>query len=125
MRVWTVHTKPAAKPVLLAESFSWGGFIFGPFWLLAHRCWIPGIVALALAIILAAAPMGEADAVLGFGVFWLIGLFGQDLRRWALERRGFDLVHVVAERDVDSALARLLDRRPDLIGDALIGEAVQ
>jgi hypothetical protein len=44
----------------------------------------------------------------------LQGLFGNDLWRWSLERRGYTLAHVVAAADSDSALLRLLQRRPDL-----------
>jgi hypothetical protein len=44
----------------------------------------------------------------------LQGLFGNDMRRWSLERRGFACAHVIAARDEDGALVRLLDRRPDL-----------
>jgi hypothetical protein len=55
---------------------------------------------------------------------WTLGLFGNDLRRWSLARADFLTVHVVAARDEDAALARLLDRRPDLIADALGVEAM-
>jgi hypothetical protein len=123
--VWTVHTKANTKPVLVSEGFTWRGFVFGPFWLLAAGAWIPGLIALALDLIIALARLGPAGAVLGFGVSWTIGLWGHDLIRWSLERRGFAMVHVVAERDEDAALSRLLDRRPDLIGDALLGEAIR
>jgi hypothetical protein len=39
--------------------------------------------------------------------------------RWSLARRGFLLAHVLAARTEDEALARLLDRRPDLLGDLM------
>ena len=118
MKIWTVHAKPATSPVLLPERFSWGGFLFGPFWLLAHRAWIAGLIALAADIAIAAARIGPAGTILGFGISWLIGLFGQDLRRWSLERRGFALAEVVTARDGDGAWLRLLDRRPDLAREA-------
>ncbi len=125
MRVWTVHTKAGKPPVLVPEGFTWGGLVFGPLWLLAERAWVAGLIALCLDIALSAARIGPYGAVLGAGLSWAIGLFGQDLRRWSLERAGYTLVNVVADRTEDAALSRLLERRPDLLGDALIGEVVQ
>ena len=43
-----------------------------------------------------------------------MGLTGNDLRRWALEHRGYLLVHVLAASDADEAFMRLLTYRPDL-----------
>ena len=48
MNTYTAHLAPGRAPVLLRDGFSWGAFFFGPFWLLAHRAWIPGAVALLL-----------------------------------------------------------------------------
>jgi hypothetical protein len=45
----------------------------------------------------------------------ILGLTGNDLRRWALEHRGYLLAHVLAARDRDEALTRLLVIRPDLV----------
>ncbi len=119
MRIYTAHTLPRRPPVLVREGFSWGALIFGPFWLLAHRAWIAGVLALCAGILIAALAKGDLATELLLALAWLLGLFGQDLRRWSLSRRGFTLVHVVAARDQDSALARLLERRPDLLADAL------
>ena len=44
----------------------------------------------------------------------LAGVMGRDLVRWSLERRGYAMVHVLAARDEDGALARLLTYRPDI-----------
>jgi hypothetical protein len=119
VRIYTAHTRPRRPPVLVREGFSFAGLILGPFWLLAHRAWIAGVLALCgLVAIPLLAPRWSAG-VLVVSLAWLIGLFGQDLRRWALARDGFTLVHIVAAPDEDSALARLLDRRPDLIEAAL------
>ncbi len=118
MRVFSAHTRAASAPVLVAERFSWGAAIFGPLWLFAHRAWIAGIVALLAALLASLAPP-DWRLALAVALGALLGLFGQDLRRWSLERRGFLLAHVVAARDQDEALARLLARRPDLIEPAL------
>ncbi len=119
MRIYTAHTSPRRPPVLVREGFAWGGLVFGPLWLLAHRAWIAGLGALCAGIVIAALARGDVAGVLLAGLAWLIGLFGQDLRRWSLSRHGYTLVHVVAAADIDTALARLLDRRPDLIADAV------
>ena len=55
----------------------------------------------------------------------LLGLSGHDLRRWSLDYRGYLLAQVVVARDELDALARLLDRRPDLKGSFLPPEAAR
>jgi len=114
MRSYTAHTKPDYPPVLLLEAWSWGAAIFGPFWLLAHRAWIPAMAfGAAVLLVMVLAPPGLGGLIgLGFGV--LAGLLGRDAVRWSLERRGYLLTHVLAARDEDSALARLLHVRADL-----------
>jgi hypothetical protein len=122
MRVYTAHTCAGRPPVLVKEGFSWGAFIFGPLWLLAYRAWVPGVLALCAWIVLGAVvPEPFAGSVL-FAMHWALGLFGRDLRRWALARAGYLLVHVVAAPDEDAALTSLLQRRPDLVTDTLGAE---
>ena len=73
MRVWTVHLPPAAteegaadrrrppEPVLVREAFSWGAFLFGPLWLLAHRLWLAALLwFVAAAALLMLVPAGRA-----------------------------------------------------------------
>jgi hypothetical protein len=117
MKSWTVHLRPGTQPVLLPEGFSWGAAIFGPFWLLAHRAWIPAILVLCAGIAVSVATPEPATTLVGLGLAWLTGLLGRDLCRWSLERRSFQLAHVVGGRNEDEALGRLLDRRPDLAAD--------
>ena len=122
MRVWTVHLPPKLDrdgrpsrrvPVLVSEGFSWGAFLFGPFWLLANRLWLPALlwfVAAAAALLLASVGGALALPALQF----LLGCHARDLRRRALARRGYAQAHVVAERDEERALARLVAARPEL-----------
>ena len=114
MRSYTAHLKPDCPPVVLLEGWSWGAAVFGPFWLLLHRTWIPAVLfgAAALLVIVLAPPGLGGLIGLGFGV--LAGLLGRDAVRWSLERRGYRLTHVMAARDADGALARLLHARADL-----------
>lgn len=115
MKSWTVHLKPDRPPVLLREGWSWGAFVFGPFWLLVRRAWLPAVLWLALSVLLAALAPGGARPVLVFALSVLAGLLGWDLVRWSLLRRGYGLAHVLAARDEEAALARLLAARPDLV----------
>ena len=75
MRVWTVHLPPPTdragrpsrrSPVLVQEGFSWGAFLFGPLWLLAHRLWLSALLwtvsLLAAALLLPAAAAGVLDS---------------------------------------------------------------
>lgn len=124
MRVWTVHLPPATEegagrrrprePVLVREAFSWGAFLFGPIWLAAHRLWLAASLwfAATLALLLLV-PAGAA--VLLPAAQFLLGCHARDLQRRGLARRGYAPAHVVvAERDEERALARLLAARPDL-----------
>ena len=119
MRIYTAHTKPYAAPVLVREGFSWGAFVFGPLWLLAHRAWIAGALAACAWVAVALLPGRTERWLLFAALAWAAGLFGRDAWRWSLARRGYVLPHVVAAAREDDAMARLLDRRPDLVRDAL------
>lgn len=115
MRVYTAHLAQARAPVLVREGFSFGALIFGPLWLFAHRAWIAGVLAVAVEMV-AAAVTARLPALwpLGFAIPFLLGLFGQDLRRFGLARRGYAEGAVIAARDEWEACARLLAARPDL-----------
>ena len=123
MRIYTVHLRGRRAPVLLAEGFSLGALLFGPLWLLAHRAWIAGVLALCGYAALATAPAPYA-AVLLAAAAWLLGLCGRDLCRWSLDREGYLEADLIAAAGPDQALARLLARRPDLAA-ALAADAVR
>lgn len=114
MRVYTALLKHDAEPVLVPEGFAWGAFILGPLWLALHRAWIAALVSLAAWVLIATLLPAPARFVFLGGEALLLGLVGFDLRRWALEQRGYLLLHVLAGRDQDEAWMRLLARRPDL-----------
>ncbi len=112
MRVYTAHVHARKPPVLVPEGFTWGGFLFGPLWLLARGAWTLGVITLALLVALCAFAPPALRPSLAFALFLVIGLFGTDLRRWSLWLRAYDLEHVVTGRDQDEAFVRLLSARP-------------
>lgn len=114
MKAYTAHLRRGAVPVLIAEGFAWGALLFGGLWLLAHRAWIPGVLALAAAVLIGVLTTAPAEPVLEIGLAVLIGLTGRDLWRWSLSLRGYVIAHVVTASSADAALARLLTLRPDL-----------
>jgi len=119
MRIYTAHIRARRPPVLVKEGFSWGAFLFGWIWLVFYRAWIPGLLMLAAAVLIGALTAAGARVLLEIGLALLLGLTGRDLVRWSLARRGYTLAHVLAARDTESALARLLAGRPDLAASFL------
>jgi hypothetical protein len=132
MRVWTVHTPPEAlrlarddqdmpaagrrarPPVLVREGFAWLAFFFALPWLLWHRLWLETVIYLGLVAILAALVPAGAALPVALALQFLLGAHARDLQRWSLARRGYVQAHVVAERDADRALLRLIEAQPDL-----------
>jgi hypothetical protein len=114
VKIYTALLKSDAEPVLVREGFAWGALIFGPFWLAAHRAWIAAAISLAVYVLIAALAPQPANGILAVAVALVLGLTGNDLRRWALEHRGFLLVHVLSAGNRDDAFTRLLTHRPDL-----------
>ena len=124
MKVYTVHLRHHGLDgdrdlILVAESFNWAAFVFGPFWALAKNLWwvALGLVLLNLGVGLAGTAFIGDPAVqfaIGLGVAIIIGFLANDLRRWTLERAGFVEVGVVSAPDADAAFQRFLDSQPEL-----------
>jgi hypothetical protein len=119
VRIYTAHLRARRPPVLVKEGFSWAALLFGWIWLLFHRAWVPAVVVLAANVLIGVQTAGGARVVLEIALALLLGLTGRDLVRWSLARRGYTLAHVLAARDADSALARLLTGRSDLAASFL------
>jgi len=64
-----------------------------------HRAWIPGVLTLCAAVLALLAPEPFPPVLLA-GIAWLSGVFGTDILRWSLARRGFVLVHVATPLEV-------------------------
>ena len=114
MKFWTAHVRIGRRPELVREGWSWGAFFFGALWLLIQRAWIAAVLDLVLGVLIGALTDDGTRLVLAFGLAIGQGLLGRDLVRWSLARRGYTLAHVIAARDDEAALGRLLHGRPDL-----------
>ena len=108
--------RPASPVVLVREGFAWAAFFFGVLWLLWHRLWLAALLYLLLAFALGALlPAGAPGAAAALALQFLLGAHANDLRRRALAHLGYRQSGVVAERDTDLALARVLAQRPALV----------
>ncbi len=114
MKSFTAHLKPGHEPVLLVDAFAWGAFLFGPLWFAAHRAWVLAALDLLLVLVVAVLLPAPAGPVVQLGIALLAGLLGRDGVRWGLERDGYTMAHVLAARDADAALGRLLTYRPEI-----------
>lgn len=101
----------ASAARFVREGFSGLAFFFSVFWALAHGLWLTALSMAAALVVLIGVPeifgldaASRAILVLGYAV--LCGLNGNDLRRWALEMRGYECVAVVAARERAHALLR-------------------
>ncbi len=119
MKTYTVHLHRRKPPVLVPERFSWGALIFGPLWLLLKGVWIPAVLSGAVLFLACTVPPPPLRPLAAIGVMVLLGLLGNDLRRWDLGFRRFRIGCVVAARNRDEALFRLWTYRPDLMGSSV------
>ncbi len=115
MNTYTAHLKNGRLPVLVREGWSWGAVLFGPLWLLAHRAGIAALLHGALIVVVLALTPRPLQGPLTLGLAVLAGLLGRDVVRWSLGRRGYMLAHVLAARDEEAALGRLLTARTDIL----------
>ena len=122
MKVWTVHEKTSASPVLVREGFSFGALFFGPVWLATQRAWLPAsaMVFLTLLVLLLTGP--PSFVVLIFGLALFAGFCGRDLVRRSVARRGFLETTIVFGRNEYDARARLLAARADLVERSMVAE---
>jgi hypothetical protein len=123
MRTCTFHEPPghaadrlerAEALVVVPDGFSWPAALLTPFWLLAHRLWLPFVgylVAVGLIEgVLWLAGAGESVAAwIVVGLHVLVGLEADSLRRWSLERRGYSYVGSVSGVTLDECERRFFD----------------
>lgn len=119
----TVHEKfDADKDVearaesirFVKEGIAWWALVFPAVWLFYHRLWIVLIAYLVLVFAIAAGfqAAGAPEPVGGIvtmAVSVLLALEGNDLRRWTLARKGFQLVDVTTGRDMEECERRFFE----------------
>jgi hypothetical protein len=115
-RVYTVHlnphsNRPERDAIFVREGFNWAAAFFGLIWALRYRMWWPAAGMLAYLLALAAAetflPLDPVRVIVfdtAFAV--LVGFEANDMRRRALEARGFVEEGIAAGADIDDAELR-------------------
>jgi Protein of unknown function (DUF2628) len=124
--IYTVHVpddvagsvERADRTVFVREGFSLWGFVFGWLFLVWHRLWIALAAWVALAGVIAAGWWVlrlPPDPLVAMAVLMhlFVGVEGNDLRRWRLERRRFRLVEIVSGARRDEAEYAYFFRAPE------------
>ena len=137
--IYTVHVpRDAFDPVAAAErarfirdGFSWGAFVFGPFWFIRHG----SVIGLAINLALlggafALQRLAGLNPVVLPGLSLLVALFigieGSALLRWSTDRRRFNCVDVISAMSREEAEHHFLRRwasRPAMTPAARTGLA--
>jgi len=124
MRVYTVHAPKTAvanpraageRVVFVRDGFHVWAFVFGPFWLLAHRLWwaLAGYVAVSvvLSVVMALLRAGSGtNLCVMLLLALLLGLEAATLRRWTLSRGKWHQIDLVAASNEQEAERRFFER---------------
>ncbi len=126
MLTYTAHSKPEPQVqgqaedgkgvVFVKDGFSWPAFLIPFFWMLWHRLWLPlvGYVAAVVLIVLAGYGFSWPENLTG-GIGLLANLFfgfeGNNFRRWALAKRGYDEVADIVADNGEEASYRFFAAR--------------
>ncbi|MCW2308701.1 DUF2628 domain-containing protein [Rhodobium gokarnense] len=121
MAAFMVMTPPASgdpvsdavKTAFVKDGFSWAALFFAPLWALYHGLWL--VLTCWIVISLAIGAVGDffsmgAGQVLSLAFSLLFALEANQLRRWTLQRRGWQLSGVVVGRDREEYERRYFDR---------------
>jgi hypothetical protein len=125
MSAFTVHI-PNPRPgqavapekiVFLRDGFSWGAFLFGPFWLAWRRAWLAALVWTAALVVVAisGAALGASvvsQFIVALALAVALGFEGPWLVAWALARKGCPETDVVIGDSMDEAEEVFFRRRP-------------
>ena len=116
MRVYTVH-EPADPPAdridraealrFVREGFSWAAALFAPLWMIVRGLWLAlivylvGVVALGL-LAVAVGMSDEIRTVVFLALHVLIGFEADQIERWSLARKGWQMIgSVTGQNAVD------------------------
>jgi hypothetical protein len=125
MSSFTVHI-PNARPgqvaapekiVVLRDGFSWGAFLFGPFWLAWRRAWLAALLWTAALVLVAIAAVAlglsaASQCVIALALAVTLGFEGPWLVAWALARKGCPEADLVIGDSIDEAEEVFFRRRP-------------
>jgi hypothetical protein len=130
VRIYTVHHRQEASgsliglaedAVLVKEGFSWPAFFVAPVWLIYKRMWV--VLAFYIAVIVGLSLLAQGFAVTENAVFLgnlavhlILGLEGNDLYRWTLERRRYREHAVVVGRNLVTAEQRYFAAVAEALG---------
>ena len=107
MTIYTVMSPPpsgndardAERVAFIKEGFSWSALFVPVIWLLWHRLWLVLAGYLTAAVVLSIAGGligGPAGGVVAVVLAVLFALEANALRRWTLERRGWQFAGIVS-----------------------------
>jgi hypothetical protein len=121
MKEYKIFEHPDGKVEVVKQGWSWPGFLFAFFWLLAKRMWIPAgiIFASFLLIVFIGGVAGGAiekalDEILSIAnimIMVVFGIKGNNLREKNLLSRGFDFRTTLTASNHDGAVAIYLKER--------------
>jgi hypothetical protein len=114
MKKFRVFEHPDNRLEAVKEGFSFPGFFFTGLWFLWHKMWVPGSIAIIVALgvyIVFPSPFGHyfgiAD-ITNFVIEVIVGIFGNEWRSSSLKERGFEIVMTVMAATPDDAKAKYL-----------------
>ena len=131
MNVYSIHVRgnsrdndnkknQVAKLVLVKDGYSLAATIFGPLWALVLGLWETAIIIFVFYTLmgfLISELIDGTNAVMAaqVGVAILIGIVANELRRWNLDRRGFEERDTVLGSDAADAERRFFEANPDVL----------
>jgi len=119
MKIFTIHLRrdgldPDRDIAVIKEGFSWPAFFFGIFWAFWNRLWLAGALLLTATVAvqmvsqsMIAGGFGQSAVTIGLAV--VVGLIGNDIRRWALDRADFRFAGIASGPNADEALRRYIE----------------
>jgi len=107
-------TARSEKIVFVREGVAMWALFFPLIWLLYHRMWLMMlaylVVVFAIGALVSAAGLPEMiGGLITMALSFLLALEGNDLRRWALARKGYTLADVTSGRDTAECEQRFFE----------------
>lgn len=123
VQAFTVHEPPnppadrvdrAEQLAFVKDGFSFAALLFGPVWLLFNRMWAALLAYLLVAIalgtvleLLKVAPLWASLTGIALNLF--VALEADSIRRWTLERRGWQFIGTVVGRSTAECERRFFE----------------